>query len=74
MAQQDFSFTKERREIRNSGATYIFIEFFMKDLQGNNVKCYNIYGNLPSKNHFVEISLYHLGQKKSWLKSFLTWW
>lgn len=68
LSQNLFSFTPKRKELKNSKSTYIFTEFFMKDSLGMNLKLYHIYGNLPSKRHFVEFSLYHQGPKEELVK------
>lgn len=68
LANLGFRFTREKREIRNAGSTYYFNEFTMKDSANNNVKCYQIYGNLPSKKAFVEVSFFHMGPREELVK------
>ena len=63
-----FRFTREKREIRNIGSTYYFNEFTMKDSANNNVKCYQISGNLPSQKAFVEVSFFHMGPREELVK------
>jgi hypothetical protein len=68
LANLGFRFTREKREIRNAGSTYYFNEFTMKDSANNNVKCYQISGNLPSKKAFVEVSFFHMGPREELVK------
>jgi hypothetical protein len=68
LANLGFRFTREKREIRNIGSTYYFNEFTMKDSANNNVKCYQISGNLPSKKAFVEVSFFHMGPREELVK------
>jgi hypothetical protein len=72
LVQQGFKFTPKRVDIKNSKASYVFTEFSNTDEQGKKSKLYHFYGNLPSGNHFVEVSFFHQGPKEEFVRLIFT--
>src|SRR5689334_1882630 len=66
--QQGFAITQKKQNNKKSNSDYFFTEFFMKDSLGKNAKFYRLYGNLPSKHRFVELSLFHNGPEDELVK------
>jgi hypothetical protein len=60
LLQQGFTFIQKNHK---SNSDYSLTEFFMRNSLGKDVKFYRLYGNLPSKHRFVELSLFHDGPK-----------
>ena len=63
-----YSLTDTTTEFVKAGAKYFFTEYSMKDSLKKEVKLYHLYGNTPSKRHFVEFILFHDGPKDEIVK------
>lgn len=68
LREQGYSFKNTTTEIVKAGAKYFFTEYFMKDSVKKDVKLYHLFGNTPSKRHFVEFLLFHDGPKEEIVK------
>lgn len=63
LRKKGYSFKGNQMVIRKTGSKYFFTEYFMKDSANKAQKLYHLYGYTPSKQSFVEFTLFHDGPK-----------
>ena len=68
LREKGYSLKDTTTEIAKAGARYFFTEYFMTDSVKKDVKLYHLYGNTPSRHHFVEFLLFHDGPKEEVVK------
>ena len=68
LRNKGYTFAKTTHQIANGKGKYFFSEYSMKDSTGRFVKLYDIYGQDPSKRHFIQVTLAHDGPREEWMK------
>ncbi|MES1225094.1 MAG: hypothetical protein ABUT20_56955, partial [Bacteroidota bacterium] len=68
LKNKGYTFTYSLSEVQQEKSKYFFAEYFLNDSANSRAKLYNMYGYLPSKKRFIQITLFHQGDKDEWVK------